>query len=85
VRRLTIGEEKRKKKERRKKEDTTGQKYNGLPYSIRQTVIFLSCGAILITREPLNGFAPNHAEGVLGPSLGIFRPFTAACMRIYAW
>jgi len=28
-----IGEEK-KKKERRKKEETTGQKYNGLPYSI---------------------------------------------------
>jgi len=30
VRRLRIGEEKRKKK----KEETTGQKYNGLPYSI---------------------------------------------------
>jgi len=28
-----IGEEK-KKEERRKKEETTGQKYNGLPYSI---------------------------------------------------
>jgi len=31
LRRLRLGEE---KKERRKKEVTTGQKYNGLPYSI---------------------------------------------------
>jgi len=28
------GKKERKKKERRKKEVTTGQKYNGLPYSI---------------------------------------------------
>jgi len=40
LRRLRLGEEnKRKKEERRRKkkkeeEDTTGQKYNGLPYSI---------------------------------------------------
>jgi len=33
LRRLKLGEEK-KKKEERKKEETTGQKYNGLPYSI---------------------------------------------------
>jgi len=33
LRRLRLGEE--KKKERKKKEEeTTGQKYNGLPYSI---------------------------------------------------
>jgi len=30
LRRLRLGEEKKKKKE----EETTGQKYNGLPYSI---------------------------------------------------
>jgi len=39
LRRLRLGEEKkkkeeRKKKERRKKLETTGQKYNGLPYYI---------------------------------------------------
>jgi len=46
LRRLTLGEEKRKRKKkkkkietkaakrRKKKEETTGQKYNGLPYSI---------------------------------------------------
>jgi len=32
LRRLRLGEE--IKKERRKKEETTGQKHNGLPYSI---------------------------------------------------
>ena len=32
LRRLRLGEEKKKKKE------TTGQKYNGLPYSIGQTI-----------------------------------------------
>jgi len=31
--RLRLGEEKKEEKER-KKEETTGQKYNGLPYSI---------------------------------------------------
>jgi len=35
LRRLRLGEEK-KKKERKKEEETTGQKYNGLPYSIRR-------------------------------------------------
>jgi len=34
LRRLRLGEEKRKKIEDRKKIETTGQKYNGLPYSI---------------------------------------------------
>jgi len=34
LRPLRLGEEKKKEKERRKKEETTGQKYNGLPYSI---------------------------------------------------
>ena len=37
LRRLRLGEEKKKKerkKERKKEEVTTGQKYNGLPYSI---------------------------------------------------
>jgi len=33
LRRLRLGEE-RKKEERKKEEVTTGQKYNGLPYSI---------------------------------------------------
>jgi len=33
LRRLRLGEEK-KKEERKKEEETTGQKYNGLPYTI---------------------------------------------------
>jgi len=33
LRRLKLGEEK-KKDRRKKEEETTGQKYNGLPYSI---------------------------------------------------
>jgi len=32
----TTAENRRGKKEDRKKEETTGQKYNGLPYSIGQ-------------------------------------------------
>jgi len=31
---LRLGEEKRKKEEERRKRETTGQKYNGLPYYI---------------------------------------------------
>jgi len=38
LRRLRLGEEKRKKieEEEEEEEETTGQKYNGLPYSIRR-------------------------------------------------
>jgi len=36
LRRLRLGEERKKEEEERKKEETTGQKYNGLPYSIRR-------------------------------------------------
>jgi len=38
LRRLRLGEEKKKKEEEEEEEEeeTTGQKYNGLPYSIRR-------------------------------------------------
>jgi len=33
LRRLRLGEEKKKEERKKKEEETTGQKYNGLPYS----------------------------------------------------
>ena len=51
LRRLRLGEE--KKKERRKKdEETTGQKYNGLPYSVgRPLKLFLVSSPLYFTAE----------------------------------
>jgi len=65
LRRLRLGEEKR-----RKKEETTGQKYNGLPYSItRSSERIFTTNFRLATLQRYTPFMINAALSSDGPVL----------------